>query len=450
MKKRMTLYKGVRMIEPDDGSIRSRDLLIGADENEEPVILAVEDHIDDMALKAREVRANKGIVSVVKGDNNYLFPLFTDLAVTVREPGAMYIERLSETLNAATAGGFGQLLAFYPGDRRLPWQDVIDVIANHPSHRFFPLFPLSPDGKTLSNYSLLRNAGAVAVTDIYTPALADALLYEGMARAAEEGLAFFADACAPDLAARGAVHNGTVARMRRYAYMPSCAEDLAVARHLLFAAETGCRLHLSGLSRATSFDMVRRAKSAGLAVSCDVSPFHFSMTDMDVLYYGIRAKLYPPLRSESDRLAVIDALADGTVDAIASHHTPNEIERSGISLTNAPFGAASLETTFLAALNTLLFPASPAESKKLSLPRLLSLLSWNPAAILTSICPNLKPLTHPLAPGQGADFLLASLDGTIAVKTPFFRGKATNSPFLGRSFFGKILRVVVRGQETIL
>lgn len=466
MKKRTILYQNARMIAPN-GSTVDRDMLIGPREDGKSVILAVRPHID------RKELAEKTLFTV-NCDGHYLLPLFTDLSTTVREPGSMKDESLHQTTAAARMGGFCDLLVFHTCSRHSFPEEILHFLGDKGDHFHYaaPVALLDPNWERWMNanatpnrqLSLLPEVSDASVaelvpdqgrrladlkglaercacfTDVYLPDLSDRLLWDAMEFCAANDRLFIGAADGGMLSGRGVMNRGLLARMQGMKGIPGAAEDLSVARHLLFAGETGCRLHLSGVSRAASLAMIREAKAKGLAVTCDVSPFHFALNENHVAYYGNRPKFSPPLRRDEDCQAVAEALADGTVDAIASHHRPYEDKTMNRPPEQMPFGAISLQTAFSAAVTYLL------RKGKLDMARLVHLFTEGPHRILDPKGEK-KSYTHALLPGESADFVLASVEHTLPGSELPFPGNAHNTPFRKMTLSGKILRTVLNGEE---
>lgn len=437
MKPHYTLVENARVLSYENHSDRPCDLLLRNAEGEKPSeILAIEREIDRRSLP-------DCVLSTVKAAGALLLPPFSDLAVCLREPGSMYIEDIASSCRAALAGGFRELLCFYEPDSRYTDAEAIRYMAAFSNGRV-ALYPTAPaaDRQGGQNGGLEEcfSAGAAAVSDRFSPLSDEAALREAMRAATEKKRLYHAFCTLPSLAGKGEV-NTSIAKMLGYRGIPASAEELAVIRNLLLAEETGCRLHLSGISTARSLSFIRRAKSEGLRVTCDVSPYHFFFEENAVLYHGGNAKLLPPLRGEADRQAVVEAIADGTIDAIASHHHPNGRGQGRALMADAPFGAVGLEVTFSACVDRLVRPGI------IDLFRLSELLSGGPSAILAETGATRPPLPSRVRVGARADFNLVSLDCPVTFSESGLQGRAKNTPFLGMTLHGRVERVFIDGTE---
>lgn len=438
MKPHYTLIENTRILDPKSRTARPCDLFYrNAAKGEPSRIERIEPMIDRQSLP-------DCTLTVVNAAGGLLLAPFVDLAVTLREPGSMYKEDIASTCRAALAGGYREALTFFEDDRRYQPADALRYLTAPRADSGVTLCFTAPlfdrGGRKLEEPEKLLALGAVTVTDRFLPPLDEREALAAMRFAAENGLFYHAFPLVKPIA-DGDV-NATVASLMGYRRIAHAAEEIAVFRDLALAEEAGCRLHLSALSTARSLELVRRAKAQGLPVTCDVSPFHFFFDESAVIYHGNPAKLMPPLRRETDRQAVIEAIADGTVDAIASHHTPNDKrEVTGRSIHEAPFGAVSLENVFSAAVEALLLPGH------IDLYRLAELLSFAPRDILSHTLAPKRRTASVLEVGAPADFNLVFLDRAVAVNENSLRGRAKNTPFLGMELHGRVERVFVDGVE---
>jgi dihydroorotase len=207
---------------------------------------------------------------------------------------------------------------------------------------------------------------------------------------------------------------------------------MMIERDLRLVEETGGRYHIAHVSTAESVHAIREAKKRGLKITCDTAPPYFSLTENDVGDYRTFAKLSPPLRSETDRRAIVDGLADGTIDAIASDHLPHDQDSKRIPFAQAEFGAVGLETMLPLALELY-------HNKKITLVELFKRLSLNPAKILGIEGGSLKK-------GKAADFILVDLDTPWIINKDHLKSKSRNTPFDERPVTGKIMRTIINGK----
>lgn len=234
--------------------------------------------------------------------------------------------------------------------------------------------------------------------------------------------------------ADGLMHEGVAATIYGIKGIPAVAEEVAVARDLLLAAETGCPLHLSRISTAKSLQLVTQAKAAGVRVTCDVGPHHLVLTDACLETYDPTCKLMPPLRPAADVRALVAGLASGAIDCVATDHTPFAAEEKDVEFALAPWGAVGLETTLPLLFTHLVVPGD------ISMSQLVRALSVQPACLL-----GLGDDAGTLAPGKPADFVLMdpALERLVEPKALASRGK--NTPLAGRALRGWPVATFVGG-----
>ncbi len=219
--------------------------------------------------------------------------------------------------------------------------------------------------------------------------------------------------------------------------VPSEAEELMAARDIALAKLTGCRLHLLHISTAGTAEIVRRAKAEGVRVTAEATPHHFSLTDAELETYDPNAKVNPPLRTEEDRAAIVRALADGTIDAIATDHAPHALEEKDVEFQYAPPGMVGLETSLALTLTELVHPGH------ISLTRAIELLSVEPSRILG------LPQGGPLTPGDPAHVVVFDPEGEWTVDHARLRSLCKNTPFIGRTLRGRVLHTFFAGRRTV-
>jgi dihydroorotase len=282
-------------------------------------------------------------------------------------------------------------------------------------------------------------AGAVGVSDDGKPVMNAELMRRALQYAQHFGVPVIQHAEDLHLTGPGVMHEGEWSTRLGLPGIPGSAEDVMVARDLILTEDTGGRYHVAHLSTARSLDMVRRAKADGSRVTCEVTPHHLLMTDEAVAATGFstQTKMKPPLRSERDREALINGLADESVDCIASDHAPHHADEKDVQYHLAPFGILGLETTLSLCLDRLV------HSGILSLARLVELLSTGPARVL-----NLPGGT--LKVGSPADLTLFDLDKRVTVRAETFLSKSRNTPFDGWKLRGRPVATIVGGRRVTL
>ncbi|MDI6852692.1 MAG: dihydroorotase [Deltaproteobacteria bacterium] len=375
---------------------------------------------------------------VIDAQGLVVAPGLIDMHVHLREPGEEYKETIETGTRAAAKGGFTGV-ACMPNTR--PVNDnasitryILDQAKAVGSARVYPVGAISmgSKGEALSEYADQKAAGAVAFSDDGWPVM-NALL---MRRALEYAKTFDMPVIshAEDLALRadGVMHEGKVSVRLGLKGIPAAAEEVMVYRDVRLARLTGARLHIAHVSTAGAVAIIREAKAAGVNVTAETAPHYFTLTDEAVVGFDTNAKVNPPLRSEWDRLAVIEGLADGTLDAVASDHAPHSVLEKDLEFAAAAFGLIGLETSLGLTLRLV-------HAGEITLRRAIALLSANPAAIL-------RVPGGTLAPGSPADVTLIDLNREWTVDTAAFASRSRNCPFHGWTLKGKAVMTILGGK----
>ncbi|HUN83811.1 MAG TPA: dihydroorotase [Terracidiphilus sp.] len=369
-------------------------------------------------------------------------PGLIDIHVHLREPGQGYKETIATGTAAAAAGGFTAVAAM---PNTSPVNDTAEVTRwmQAPERgacvRVYPIAAATrgSKGEALNDFAALKAAGAVAVTDDGHPILKDAIMRETLAAAARVGLSVIQHAEDTRLTQGASMNTGPVAFKLGLRGMPSEAESGLVERDIRLVTElrdARVHLHVAHTSTAAAIAAVRQARRNGLRVTCEVAPHHFLLTDEHIGFYNTNFKMNPPLRSAADRDAMIEAILDGVVDAIATDHAPHATHEKEVEFENAPNGITGLETAFGLCLRWL------HREWKLPLGRVLSLLSAQPAALL-----GLKG-RGTLAPGSVADVVVFDPKAEWTYSAHQTRSKAHNTPFDGWAMQGKVRWTLSEGR----
>ncbi len=372
-------------------------------------------------------------------------PGFIDMHVHLREPGQEYKETIATGTRAAAAGGFTAVAAMANtlpvNDNRTVTRHIIEEAARHGFARVHPIGAVSKGllGQELAEIGEMVRAGAVAVSDDGKPVANPELMRRALLYTRHFGVPVIQHAEDMDLTGDGVMHEGEWSTRLGLPGIPGSSEDVVVARDLILAEDTLGRYHVAHLSTRRSLEMVRRAKAAGLAVTCEVTPHHLFLTDQLVAdsCFSTDAKMKPPLRSEADRQALLEGLADGTVDAIASDHAPHHPDEKGVEFSCAPYGVVGLETTIPLCLDRLVRPGI------VPLSRLVELLSTGPARIL-----GLEAGT--LAVGAVADLTLLDPTRSAEVDVFAFKSRSRNSPFHGARLTGAAAGTFLAGRRIVV
>jgi dihydroorotase len=287
-------------------------------------------------------------------------------------------------------------------------------------------------GQHLTEMAELAEAGCIAFGQANTPILDTQVLMRAMLYAATFGFPVWLPAQDPYLARGGVAHDGEISARLGLTGIPVVAETIALATILHLARETGARLHVTRISSAAGVEMIRAARAAGIAVTCDVAVHYLHLCDADIGYFDPHARLDPPLRSAADRDALRAGLADGTIDALCSDHTPVDDDAKQVPFAEAEVGATGLE---------LLLPLTLrwAEEMKLPLTRALARITCDPARVLGLPAGTLKP-------GSAADVCVFDPQAPLLVSREALKSQGKNTPFLGRQLKGKVRYTLIDGE----
>ncbi|MBL0209602.1 MAG: dihydroorotase [Holophagaceae bacterium] len=380
---------------------------------------------------------------ILDADGKLLTPGFIDLHVHFREPGQTRKESIETGSRAAVAGGFTSVCAMAntrPANDSVAITELMLAKANAAGLcRYFPLGAVTKgmEGEELCDFGTLKATGCVAFSDDGLPVMNAEIMRRALEYTAWLDIPIVAHEEDKHLAGEGYMHQGAVSAALGCLGIPSAAEEAMVARDLVLAEHTGGHLHLAHLSTAGSLRMVREAKARGLNVTCEVTPHHFALSDKELMKFDSDYKMNPPLRTDADLDAVLEALADGTVDAIATDHAPHGWDDKEVELPIAAFGVIGLETAFPLTLQLLV------RKNVVSLEKAVSLLTWGPAKLFHLDRKGLGSLKV----GAPADFTLTDLDDTVKVDRAFIQSRSYNTPFKGWELEGKIVGTWMGGKR---
>jgi dihydroorotase len=367
-------------------------------------------------------------------------PGFIDLHVHLREPGEEYKETIASGAAAAVAGGFTALCAMPNtkpvNDNASVTRYIIDKAREVALARVYPIGAITcgSEGKELAEMAEMKQAGVVAVSDDGNPVMNSQVMRHAMEYARDHGLVVVDHPQDLHLSAGGVMNEGYYSTLLGLKGMNRTAEESHVARDIMLAEVTGARIHIAHISTAGSVELVRAAKRKGLSVTCEVTPHHLALTDAAVVGFDTNTKMNPPLRSEEDRAALIEAVRDGTIDAIATDHAPHHADEKMLEYDRAPFGVIGLETA-LGVVLTVLY-----HTGVVSLSRIIETLTSGPARAL-SLAGGV------LAVGAPADIVIFDLEREWTVDPSRFKSKSRNTPFAGWKLRGAVQATFVNGRE---
>ena len=368
-----------------------------------------------------------------------LLPGLVDMQVFTGEPGEEHRETLATVSQAAAAGGVTHLAMMPNTSPVIDDAALVDYVLRRARAtsivRVHPMAAITKncDGVHMSEFGLLQEAGAVAFTDGDRAVMNALTMRRALSYAANFNALIMQHAMDQDLQSAGVMHEGELATRLGLAGIPVAAETAIIDRDLRLVELTGGRYHIAQISAAESVATIRAAKARGLKVSCSVSATHLMLNENDVESYRTFAKLDPPLRSEGDRLALIDGIADGTIDVIVSGHNPQDAEAKRQTFAQSAYGTVGVET-LLAGVLTLY------HADELDLLSLLATITSHPAALLGLQAGSLEA-------GRKADFSLVNLDAPWIVDADNLRSKSKNAAIDGRKLQGVVEACYVSGKR---
>ena len=424
------LLKGGRVIDPANGIDGMHDVLIDGDR---------------IARVGRDLPVDGA--TVVEVPQGYLVcPGLIDIHVHLREPGQEHKETVASGTASAVAGGF-TAVACMPNtapvnDNANVTAYILAKAAEAGLARVYPIGAVSRGsrGELLADIAELKQAGCVAITDDGHPTATALLLRRALEYAGMFGMPVIEHCEDQTLKGDGVAHEGFHAASLGLRGMPGACEALGVERGALLAELTGSHFHVAHMSARASLRAVRKAKEAGIRVTCEVAPHHFTLTDESLLTpvaYDTNTKMNPPLREAADREAMLSGIVDGSVDLIATDHAPHHYDEKKVEFDRAPFGIVGLETAVSLAFDRLV------HSGLIRLSRLIELMATNPARVL-----NLPGGT--LSDGRPADITILAPDLKVHIVASALRSRSKNTPFDGWDLRGGVAATIVGGRAVFV
>ncbi len=375
-------------------------------------------------------------LTTINASGKIVVPGLIDMHVHFREPGEEYKETIETGCLAAVHGGFTAVCTMPNtkpvNDNRQVTEYILRKAYEAKAARVYPVGAISKglEGNALSEYGELKSAGAVAVSDDGKPVTNSRLMRKALEYAKGFGLLVISHCEDLELAGNGVMNEGVYGTRLGLAGIPNAAESVMVMRDIALCELTRARLHIAHVSTAESVAAIREAKKRGAAVTAETAPHYFTLTEAAVGEYDTHAKMNPPLRSERDREAVIEGLADGTLDVIATDHAPHSSLEKDVEFDRAANGIIGLETSLSLSLQLV-------EKGVLTLPELIEKMSLNPARILG--------LDKGLKKGSPADITLIDPERSYIVNAETFRSRSRNTPFNGMQLKGCAVMTIVDG-----
>lgn len=413
--------KNGRLVDPANGIDAQQDVYI------------VAGRIAAVAAAPEGFVANR----VIDASGLVVCPGLIDLSARLREPGFEYKATLESEMAAAAAGGVTSLACPPDTDPPLDEPGLVEMLKHRARHpNFAHVYPvgaltLGLAGERLTEMAELHEAGCIAFGQANMPVVDTQVLMRALQYAATFDFPVWLQAQDPFLGKDGVAHDGEVATRLGLSGIPVSAETIAIATILQLARDTGVRVHLTRISSAAALEMIAAARASGIAVTCDVSVNHLHLSDQDIGYFNPHAHLVPPLRAGRDRDALRRGLADGTINALCSDHTPVDDDAKQVPFSEAEPGATGLE---------LLLPLTLKWAVELRLP-----LGTALARITTDSARILGIPAGTLSAGAAADVCIFDPHGSLRVTRDKLKSQGKNTPFLGMELPGRVRYTLLDG-----
>jgi len=424
------LIRGGHLVDPAAGRDGKYDVLV-----KDGVITAVTEWTEGKAPVWDTAVAK----TIIEAEGKYVMPGFIDLHVHLREPGLEYKETIATGAMAAAAGGFTSIC---PMPNTKPSTDspekiraLLQKAKQDAKIHILPIGAISigQEGKELADIKGMAEAGAVAFSEDGKSVMNSALYAEGLKLAAEAGVPVFAHCEDIDLVRGGVMNAGKRAEELGLPGITNAVEDIITARDIFLARETGVQLHLCHCSTRDSVKMIAMAKAEGLRVSGETGPHYFTMIDEEIPEDWGNYKMNPPLRGREDKEALIQALQDNVLEAIATDHAPHSKEEKEQSMLKSPFGIVGSETAYALTVTELV------RKGKITMTQLVERMSASPAKILGINKGSLQA-------GMPADITIADTDSAWVIDPEKFYSKGKNTPFGGKQVYGKVYYTIADGE----
>ncbi|NLH97430.1 MAG: dihydroorotase [Clostridiaceae bacterium] len=405
------------------------------------------DGIFDLLVEdGRIVELSAGIdpegCEVIDASGKYVLPGLVDAHCHLRDPGFEYKEDIESGTRSAARGGFTSV-ACMPNtnpviDNESVVKYILDKARNEGYVNVYPIGAITKGlkGEELAEIGELKIAGAVAVSDDGNPVKSSSLMKKAMQYASMFGIAIISHCEDTDLAEDGVMNEGYTSTVLGLKGIPAAAEETMVARELILSEYLDIPIHIAHVSTALSVELIRNAKKRGVRVTCETCPHYFSLTEEACAGYDTNAKVNPPLRTARDVQAVIEGIADDTIDIIATDHAPHHIDEKRVEFSLAANGMVGFETALPLAVTRLVKPGI------ITMEKLVEKMSLNPARLLGIGKGTLEP-------GSTADITIVDIDAEFTVDPERFESKSKNSPFGGMELYGLVWYTIVNGRPVV-
>jgi len=433
------LIKSGTVFEPSKGKEIISDILI-----ENGIIRIIDKNInidvkDESLLKIKKNSngLSKELV-VLNCQNCFIFPGFVDMHVHLREPGNEEEEDIKSASGAAFKGGITSIASMPNTNPPIDKEYLLEYILNKSRLIDFRVYPIAAmtknlEGKEMTEIGLLKEAGAVAFSDDGKCIQDSKLMYEIMKYASNFDMPLILHEEDYSFSNFGLAHEGYYSTKLGLDGISVLSEELMISRDIMLAKMARAKIHITHVSSKGSVSLIKRAKEEGLRITCDVTPHHLYFNDSFLESYDTNLKINPPIRSEEDRIALVNAISEGVIDAIASDHAPHCETEKNTTFKDAVNGTIGLETLFSASYTKLV------KKEKIKVSKLLDLLTSGPAKILNIKAPELKV-------GAKADITMINLEKNKKIIKEDFCSKSKNSAFIGQILYGEVLYTINNGK----
>lgn len=412
------IIKNGRIIDPGSKRDEIADILI-----EDGIIREIGKNID----KENE--------ATIDAKGKIIAPGLIDVHVHFREPGFTYKEDIISGSNAAARGGFTTVVCMANTNPAVDNIETLkyinDLIKQSPINILqTATITKGLKGTEIVNMEELKKHGAAGFTDDGLPIMDSNIVLNAMLEAKKLNMPISFHEEDPRLINNSGINEGKISKQLNISGASHLAEDVMVARDCMIAITTGAKVNFQHISSGLSVDIIRWAKSMGADIAAEASPHHFSMTEDDILNFNTNAKMNPPLRTEKDRVKIIEGLKDGTIDIIATDHAPHSKEEKDREFSKAPSGIIGLETALSVGITYLI------RNQHLTIMQLLEKMTVNPAKLYN--------IESGIAEGKKCDLLIFDIDEKWIVNE--FYSKSSNSPFVGKELYGKVKYTICNGK----
>ncbi len=403
------------------------------------------DDVMDMVIDGGKIKAmghypeNGEYETVIDASGLTVGPGLIDVHVHFRDPGLTYKEDIGTGAAAAKKGGFTTVVTMANTKPPVDSEETVRYVLEEGKKTGIHVLPaacvsVGMKGQELTDMDALKAAGAMGFTDDGIPLMDQKLVRQAMLKAKELDVPLSFHEEDPAFISENGIHAGEAAKALGIQGSPALAEDALVARDCMLALHTGASVNIQHISSANSVRMVKLAKELGADVTAEVTPHHFTLTESAVLEHGAMAKMNPPLRTEKDRLGIIEGIRDGSIDMIATDHAPHSAEEKAVEpVWKAPSGIIGLETALALAVTNLVKPGH------LTMVQLMEKMSLNPAKLY-------RFDKGSVAEGADADLVIFDENERWTVTEDDIASKSHNTPFIGAELYGRVKYTICGGR----